>query len=306
MVVCAQECFGRPPLSDTPGRRAVTRVLRRLLLLAWLLATVTAGRPAWAADAPPLVFGVFPYVTAKQTIEIYRPLADDLEKHLHRRVELYTARDFRTFVDRTRQGRYDIVLTAPHLALLARQDAGYLPLLKYLMPVKGLLVVRADSPFHTPEAIRGRTLTTADPMAVAILATQAHLTALGLRLDIDYQTRDAVTHSNAAMQVIQGSADGALLALQPYKMMPPELRRQLRVLAETPPLPGLMYLAHPRLRDEEAMAVQKALLQFAASSGEPARAHRDSHGGLAPVDGSEMRAIRPYARQIQELLLNTP
>ena len=37
-----------------------------------------------------------------------------------------------------------MLLTAPHLAWLARQDAGYQPLLKYAEPVRGLLVVKSS------------------------------------------------------------------------------------------------------------------------------------------------------------------
>ncbi len=76
-------------------------------------------------------------------VETYRPLANELEKQLHRRVVIYSARDYKTFAARTRQGEYDIILTAPHLAWLARQEAGYRPLMKYAQPVHGLLVVKA-------------------------------------------------------------------------------------------------------------------------------------------------------------------
>ena len=148
-----------------------------------------------------------------------------------------------------RQGEYDILLTAPHLAWLARQDAGYRPLLKYTQPVRGLLVVKSDSPFDEPDALRGRTIAMADPIALAVLAIQAELAAHGLKHGIDYRTTDSGTHTNAVMQVINGRADAAMLGLHPYNLMPPELRQQLRVLAETPPLSSLMYLTHPRLRD---------------------------------------------------------
>jgi phosphonate transport system substrate-binding protein len=117
------------------------------------------------------VYSAFsPIHDARQTVEVYRPLADALEKRLQRRVVIYSARDFKTFVERTRQGEYDILLTAPHLAWLARQEAGYRPLLKYAQPVRGLLVVKSDSKFDAPEALRGRTIATADAIAVAVLA----------------------------------------------------------------------------------------------------------------------------------------
>lgn len=266
-----------------------------------ILLLVIGSRPAAGADDP-LVFGIFPNMTAKQLVETYRPLAGALENALQRRVVIYTARDFTTFAERTRRGEYDILLTAPHLAWLARQDAGYRPLLKYTQPVRGLLAVKSDSPIDTPEALRGRTIATADSIAIVVLAIQAELAARGLRHRIDYQTSDSGTHLNAVMQLINGRADAAMLGLHPYNLMPPEMHRQLRVLIETAPLSSLMYLTHPRLRDAEAQAVRKALLDFAATPAGQAFMQRGGYGAFTRVDGSELQAFRPYALQAQEML----
>jgi phosphonate transport system substrate-binding protein len=265
-----------------------------------------SGEQSAVNTAPPLIFGVFPNMTAVQIVETYRPLADQLEKHLHRRVLVYTARDFKTFVTRTRQGEYDLVLTAPHLAWLARQEAGYRPLLKYSQPVRGLLVVRSDSSFDALGALRGHTIATADPLAVVVLALHAEMAANGLRHTIDYRTADYATHLNAAMQVIHGRADAAMIGLHPYKLMSPEMRQQLRVLAETPPLSSLMYLTHPRLRDTEAEAVRAALRSFAATPEGQIFMRQGGYGGFANVDGSEFQAFRPYALQAQEMLKKAP
>lgn len=269
-----------------------------------VLLLATGIPPAFSADDP-LVFGIFPYLTAKETIEVYRPLADTLEKHLQRQVVIYSARDFSIFADRTRRGDYDILLTAPHLAWLARQEAGYRPLLKYVQPVRGMLVVKADSPFDSLHALRGRTIATADSIAVAVLAVQAELAARGLRHNTDYRTTDSGTHLNAVMQVINGRADGAMVGAHAYTLISPELRRQLRVLAETPPLSGLMYLSHPRLREAEAQTVRKALLDFAATPEGLAFMQRGVYGSFAAVDDRELHAYRPYALQAQEILRKT-
>lgn len=272
--------------------------------LVWALLLIAGIQPAFGADKP-LSFGVFPHLTPRQTVETYRPLAGVVEKHLQRQVVIYTARDFKTFVERTRQGEYDILMTAPHLAWLARQEAGYRPLLKYAQPVRGLLVVKADSPLDSLGALRGRTIATADPLALVALALHAELAAHGLRRDIDYQTTNSGTHLNAAMQVINGRTDAAMVGLHPYTLMPPELRRQVRVLAETPPMSGLMYLAHPRLGDAEAQAVREALREFAASPAGQAFMQGGGYGGFAEVDGHELRAFRPYALQVQDILRPT-
>jgi phosphonate transport system substrate-binding protein len=280
---------------------AFTHTARRLV---WGLLLIAGIQPACGADKP-LSFGVFPHLTARQTVETYRPLADVVEKHLQRQVVIYSARDYKTFVERTRQGEYDILLTAPHLAWLARQEAGYRPLLKYVQPVRGLLVVKSDSPLDSLGALRGRTIATADPLALVALALHAELAAKGLRRGIDYQTTNSGTHLNAAMQVINGRTDAAMVGLHPYTLMPPELRRQVRVLAETPSLSSLMYLAHPRLGDAEAQAVREALREFAASPAGQAFMQGGGYGGFAEVDGHELRAFRPYALQAQDILRST-
>lgn len=271
-------------------------LLLKLALVLWLLAGLRTG---WAGGADPLVFGVFPYATARQIVETYRPVANALEKQLHRPVLLYTARDFTTFAERTRQGEYDILLTASHLAWLARQETAYRPLLKYVQPIRGLLVVKSDSPFKSLEAMRGHVIATADSIALVVLAMKAEMTAQGLSSNIDYRPIDAVTHVNAAIQVVNGRADAAMLGQRPYKIMRPELRRQLRVLAETPPLPSLVYLVHPRLPDTESQAIRTALLAFSSS---PEGHALTPHGGMGPVDHDELLAIRPYAVQAQEML----
>ena len=299
---------GNKPLAGLHSPRTIQlrRTLKfRLLALPGVLLLLAMGIPtAFGADKP-LVFGVFPNLTARQIVEIYRPLADVLEKHLQRRIVIYSARDFKTFVERTRQGEYDILLTAPHLAWLARQEAGYRPLLKYARPVRGLLVVKSDSPFDSPEALRGHTIATADSIALAVLAIHAELAAYGLRHNIDYHPMDSGTHTNAVMQVINGRADAAVLGLHPYNLLHPELRQQLRVLAETPPLSSLMYLTHPRLRDAEAQAVRRALLSFAATSEGQAFMQRGGYGGFADADGNKLQAFHPYALQAQDMLRTT-
>jgi len=284
------------------GRLAAARRPPSAAGLGVLLGCLLLAAGARAAEPAPLTFGVFPNLTARQIVTTYRPLADALERRLQRRVVLFSARDFRTFVERTRHGDYDLVLTAPHLAWLARQDAGYRPLLKYAQPVRGLLVVRADSPFDAPAALRGRTIATADAIAVAVLATQDELAKHGLQPGLEYRTTDSGTHLNAVMQVVNGRADAAMLGLHPYTLLPADLRPQLRVLAETASLSSLMYLTHPRLRDADAQALHDALLDFAATPDGQAFMRRGGYGGFADVDGSELHAFRRYALQAQQML----
>ena len=287
-------------------RRAGTpqRARRIALCVLGLLFGLFALRPVWAA-APPLVLGIFPNTTAKQTVETYRPLANALEKTLQRRIEIYSAPNFKSFVDRTRQGEYDLLLTAPHFAWLARQDAGYRPLFKYAEPIRGLLVVKSNSPYSEVGALRGRVIAIPDPLALIVLALEAELAESGLKNGADFRILNADTHVNAAMQVVSGRADAAMVGQLSYSLFPPEVRKQLHVLLETPPLSSLTYLTHPRIREADVQAIRKGLLAFAATTEGQTLLKKGGFGGFSPLDSNELNAFRPYALQTQKMLQGT-
>lgn len=254
------------------------------------------------AGQKPLIFGVFPNLSPKMLIETHRPLADFLQDRLHRHVEIYSAPDFKTFIANTAHGEYDLLLTAPHLAWLARQDAGFRPLLKYAQPVRGVLVVRTDSPIQSPVQLHGKRIATADPLAVVTMAMLAQLRVQGLDPGSTVQITSAQTHNNAAMRVFNGAADAAILGAQAYRHLPAEVRAGLRVIDETSPLSSQMFLTHPRVREQEALAIRRALLDWAAAPEGKAFMERGGFGGFAELDGQELRAFEPYAREVQEKL----
>lgn len=281
-------------------RRRAARLLLGLCLLATPLATRAELAPGPAARADvgdALVFGVFPYLTARKIIETYQPLAASLEKQLKRRVLLYTASDFKTFAERTRRGEYDLLLTAPHLAWLAIDETKYVPLLAYAHPVRGLIVAREDAPFGSLTDLRGRVIATAAPSALVVLAARADLAGHGLEREGDYVAINAISHVNAAMLVVRARADAAILAEQPFSTMRPELRAQLRVLHRTRPLPGLVYLTHPRLDARASRTVRDALQQFGRSAEGRALLARGNHGSLVPASADGLAAMRSFAQQ---------
>ena len=289
--------------TDQPGSMGLAQLARGFFLpIFWLLLGLLVLHPAVAANVPPLVLGVFPNTTAKQIVETYRPLADALEKSLRRRVEIYSAPDFKTFVERTRQGEYDLLLTAPHLAWLARQDAGYRPLLKYTQPVRGLLVVKSTSPYRELAELRGHSIAIADPLAVIVLALQAELAEAGIKPGIDYPIINAGTHINAALQVIKGRADAAMVGQNALMQFPPDMHQQLLVILETPPLSSLTYLTHPRLREAEVKTISKTLLDFAKTPEGRVLLKQGDFGGFSPLNSNELNAFRPYALQTQKML----
>lgn len=278
--------------------RAVGRRCRTLGAgIALSVLATTAG-----ADRAPLVFGVFPSLTPKVLIETYQPVVQDLKRRLDRPVVLYTAADFKQFVARTRRGEFDLLLTPPHLAWLARQDTGYRPLVKYASPVQGLLIVRTGSSVRSIAELKGKTIASANPLAVIAMAMEAQLRAHGLTPGTDLRIHNAQSHNNAVMLAFNGVTDAAIVGTQAYRQLPPNVRTGVRVIGRTPPLSSPMYMTHPRIRDAEATRIRDALLGFVASVQGRAFIKRGGFGGLVQPDGKELQLFKPYALEAQQRL----
>lgn len=130
--------------------------------------------PAFAAEKPPLVLGLFPYVTPVQLAQFHTPLKDYLARKLDRPVTLVTAPDFMSFVERTREGQYDPIITAPHLGRLAETCDGYQRLAQTGHTVQGIFLAPADSGIHRIEDLRGKRVMIAQKVSIIYQLAEQH------------------------------------------------------------------------------------------------------------------------------------
>ena len=66
-----------------------------------------------------LVFGFLPMQSPVTLFKRFAPLRDYLSIQIQREIRMESAKSFEEFSRRTAQRRYDIVFTAPHMALQA-------------------------------------------------------------------------------------------------------------------------------------------------------------------------------------------
>jgi phosphonate transport system substrate-binding protein len=275
---------------------AMRRILTALILVClWPLSAYCQGAP--------LRFGVFPNLSTRVLLEVHQPLADYLSNTLKRPVNIETAPDFASFVTRTREERYDLVLTAPHLAYLAVEKTGYRPLYTYKNPVRGLLVVRMESPLHEMKDMKGKTIAMPDPIALVSLVMKADLKRAGLQEGRDFAEIEAGSHNNAALLVQQGKADGGVLGLLPFQHLPEEIKDSLRPLAFTRSSAlSQVYLASPNLPEADVKALSAAMAKFADTSTGQAFFEHGNLGGLVPVSIADLKMYKQFGDEVVSLL----
>lgn len=254
---------------------------------------------ARAAPAGDLVMGVFPFLSSRQMLEQFTPLKDHLAQALGRPVELQSAPDYKTFIERTSSGDYDLIIDAPHLARLAQKRDGYRLLAQSGYKVEFLVVTRKDSTIQSLADLRGRAVAIGARQSLTHMLLGHELMKSGLVLGKDVLYLDTATFSNVLQAVIRGDAAvGALTALV-WNGAPAEARNELRELFRQKDIgPGLVLLAHPRLDDATLRKAKDALFSFKDTPPGKAYFEKTKQIDFRPVDDATLRVMDPYAEML--------
>ncbi|MDF1613676.1 phosphate/phosphite/phosphonate ABC transporter substrate-binding protein [Desulfurivibrio dismutans] len=223
--------------------------------------------------AEPLRLGVFPYISPAQMVEQLSPLRQRLATALEREVEMLSAPDFMTFVERQAAGHYDLVITAPHMGRLAQQRDGWQPVVISSQQTATVILVRADADITRLEQLKGRRLAVGNWRSVTYLLAARALNAAGLELGDDVQVLETATFSNVVAAILAGEAvAGAtptLLWDQWSHVYPEEKRRIRELFRAPPPNPHSFLLMMPAAADQATIDhLRGSLLAF----------HRDPAG----------------------------
>lgn len=251
----------------------------------------------------PLILGVFPYLSGYSVVSKFTPLRDYLAAELKRPVQVFTAPDFRTFIERTQRGDYDIALTAPHMARLAILEANYAPLATYKATLQAFIVVKRDAPYTTLADLRGKSIAIPDRLAIVTLLGTRMLRAANLRENQDYSLVVTESHNSAALSVQHGQHDAAIIGSTPFKQLTPEVQASLRILANSEPLPTQYYIAHKRLGSRQITRLQSLLVTFAENTPDGQKFIEENHVlGIKSSAGDELKQLDDSVNEVKRLL----
>ncbi len=265
-----------------------------------LLLGLAMGPTAMADDKPPLTLGVFPYVTPVQLASFHTPLKDYLAKSLQRPVTLVTAPDFESFVERTRQGQYDIIITAPHMGRLAEIRDGYKRLTQTRHVVQGIFLTRKDSPIRKIEDLRGKTLMVAQKISIIYQMSEHLLRENGLVPGESVTIIETRTHNNAMQAPLRGEADASVTGTLLWRVLGEEQKGQMRVIGTTEEAPGFMLMANARLSAQDIAKIKKLLLEFHRVPGSEIYFSTTGYEKFEPIDDKVMKKLDPYTRVLTQ------
>ena len=264
---------------------------KRCLGLAVLVYILVSG-PVYA-DEQHIQFGIFPYVSPGQLVKFHNPLRAYMEETLGVKVGLVTAPSFKDFVARTKQGKYDIIMTAPHLGKLAEVQ-GYKRIAHSMHEVQGIYLVRKDSDIKQLTDLKGKVITLIGRAAIITQMVEHQLKSLGMEEGKDYTFRLTRTHNNAMYAPLRGESDASVTGTLLFNKIGEQDRKNVRVIGKTPVAPGFLVMAGERITEEQRNKLMTALLNYINT---PAGKEYLKTTGLVRferITDQEMQDLEPY------------
>ncbi len=242
-----------------------------------------------------LQFGIFPYVTPGQLVKFHTPLVKEIERILATKVSLVTAPSFKEFIARTGQGKYDIIMTAPHLGRLAEQQ-GYKRVAHTMHEVQGIYLVHKDSPIKELGDLKGKVITLVGRAAIITQMVEQQLNELGLQVGKDVTFRLTRTHNNAMYAPLRGESDASVTGILLFNKIGVKDRENVRVIGKTRVAPGFMVMTGKTVSEQQRQKLVQALLNFENMPEGKAYLTRTGFKHFKPITDEEMESLTPFIK----------
>ncbi|NOX42413.1 MAG: phosphate/phosphite/phosphonate ABC transporter substrate-binding protein [Gammaproteobacteria bacterium] len=250
----------------------------------------------------PLNVGLLPYLSTNRLIDTYKAIKDYLQNTLNRPVRLITAPDFKTYIQRTIEGEYDIYHTAPHFAAYAESKASHRRLSRFTRMLDGNVIVRKGSPIKAVKELSGKVLATPDRLAVITMLGEMLVQENGMQPGKNITLRNAGSHVNAILSVTRGNADAAVVSAAIFERQPDSTKSKLRILTKTKQIPHTMFMANSTIAEEDYNAIKKALLAFTAEGPGSDFFKQTKRKNMSAISDQDMDSLQPFVKLLKTRL----
>jgi len=263
-------------------------------------------KPILSNKVTPLRLGLLPHWSSDLLLKRYRNLIVYLEKKLQRPVLVHTAPNFKTYIKRAAQGRYDLYLTAPHLAAYHESQNQHHRIARFKKSFHTVIAVEEYSPYEKLDDLRGKFITAPDLLAAGTLQGEVAFIKNGFNLTKDISIKYTPSHNNALYSLANKKSDAAIAGIPAFKIVSKatKLKKPLRILTRTPSIPHMMFMSPAHIPQEQIIKYQNALLSI--HNDETGKAFLESvpfgTHGLTEITDKDMRDLSDFVRLLKQRL----
>lgn len=237
-----------------------------------------------------LTVGIVPQQTATRLAEDWDPVLAELGRRSGIQLIFRTAPTIPVFEERLGQGAYDLAYMNPYHYVVFHASSGYRAFAKEQdRKIKGILVVRKDSPYHSLSDLAGKSVVFPAPAAFAAsILPQAEFG----RKKISIISKFVASHDSVYRAVSSGLHEAGGGIERTLDASPPEIRERLRVLAETPGYTPHAFAAHPRVPADVLARITSAMASLSQDDAGRRLLAPLAFKGIVPAQDREWNDIR--------------
>lgn len=273
--------------------------LRRLYAALLLLASAGAA----CAQQTSYTFGVVPQESASQLAANWTPVLVALSDKSGIKLSFATAPDVPTFERRLAAGEYDFAYMNPYHFVVYHAKPGYRALARAKGErIRGLLVVRKDSPVREMKDLSGATLAFPTPAAFgATLLVQAELR----RQHLPFKAAFVKSHNSVYRGVVKGLYPAGGGVPRTLDLLDPAISRELRVVWASQPYTSHAIATRPQLDAAVRSRVLAAMMQMSLEPAQLKLLAEIGFDGFEPAQDQDWDDVRrlgisPADARIQE------
>ncbi len=235
------------------------------LRLIWVLAAAILA--SMQLHAREYTFGIVPQQSSAKIARLWGPILANLKDSTGIKLKLVTAKDIPTFEKRLAAGEYDFAYMNPYHFTVYNESPGYVAIARQKdKSIRGIMVVRRDSPLAELEELAGSTLAFPSPAAFAAsILTRAEMYSN----NIPFTPRYVSSHDSVYLAVARGLVPAGGGVVRTFNNTDPAVRDQLRIFWKTPKYTPHAFAAHPDVARDDRQTIQRALTSL--DSTEPGR-----------------------------------
>ena len=211
--------------------------------------------------AETFTIGIVPQFDARTIQQTWRPILKELQQRTGHNFILRGSQTIPVFEKQLLAGEFDFAYVNPYQLLKTSSPNVYTPLVRDIeTDLRGILVVRKDSPYMKLEDLRDQKIAFPSPNALgASLMTRATLTR---EMKIPFKARYVNSHDSVYLNVVLGNtaAGGGVASTLAHQSA--TVRDQLRILHTTAAVAPHPLTAHPRVPEAIRNAVQQTMLSL--------------------------------------------
>ncbi|MEN8190923.1 MAG: phosphate/phosphite/phosphonate ABC transporter substrate-binding protein [Thermodesulfobacteriota bacterium] len=212
----------------------------------------------------PVRFGVFPFLSPKQVLQIFAPIARKIELDTGRPVQLHIAPDAITFENKATEGSYDLLWPNNSTYFKLHKKFNYQAIVSGTPSFKGGVIVRSDSNIsHIGELVGKRIGGTLSHSYAGYRFLFNELKAMGYTSPEDFIISQASRADTVVYGVLSKIFDGGTLRLDSIEADNfAAVRNDIKIIAASPAVPQFPFVVHPKLEKGLVEQIRTSLLSL--------------------------------------------